>query len=172
MKHTDECMKEHERDMEESFAVQRSIDKSCGICMEIVIDKSPLSEARFGILSHCNHVFCVGCIRKWRAEKNFESTIIRACPECRVKSDFIVPSQYWYEDEDDKKRLMEEYKKALSNKPCKHFDQGRGECPFGSHCFYKHAYPDGRIASPKPPRRKRQNADGELDDMAHFAIWD
>jgi len=43
-----------------------------------------------------------------------------------------------------------------SKKPCKYFDKGRGECPFNETCFYLHAYPDGRIASPKPIYRRRR----------------
>ena len=62
----------------------------------------------------------------------------------------------------------------FSVKACKYFDQGRGECPFNEKCFYKHAYPDGRIASPKPRRRRRQrqNANGELDLIEQIILWD
>lgn len=45
---------------------------------------------------------------------------------------------------------------AYSKKPCKYFDKGRGECPFNEKCFYLHAHPDGRIASPKPAYRRRR----------------
>ena len=62
---------------------------------------------------------------------------------------------------------------ACSKKPCKYFDEGRGDCPFNENCFYRHAYPDGRPASPKPKgRRKRQNAEGELDFMQQFSLWE
>lgn len=37
----------------------------------------------------------------------------RACPECRVSSDFVVPSKYWIEDQDDKEKLIHDYKEAL-----------------------------------------------------------
>lgn len=37
----------------------------------------------------------------------------RACPECRTCSDFVVPSKYWVEDQDDKERLIHDYKAAL-----------------------------------------------------------
>lgn len=40
-----ECLRNHERDMEHSFAVARSREKTCGICMETVLDK-PHGEAR------------------------------------------------------------------------------------------------------------------------------
>jgi len=60
-----------------------------------------------------------------------------------------------------------------SKKPCKHFDQGRGQCPFGDSCFYLHAYPDGRKASPAASRRRfRQNAEGEVSVLRQVRLWD
>ena len=47
--HLAECLQEHERDMELSFAVARSKEKTCGICMETVLDK-PKGEARWSIV--------------------------------------------------------------------------------------------------------------------------
>ena len=106
-------MTQHEEDMELSFAIARSKDKTCGICMEVciiitrlkrhshfklvrshvfisyktvtvknfplqtVMEKKPSSERRFGILSNCNHIFCLSCIRKWRSAKQFENKTIR-----------------------------------------------------------------------------------------------
>lgn len=36
-----------------------------------------------------------------------------------------------------------------------------------------HAYPDGTKATPKPrERRRRQNAEGDLDIMARINLWD
>ena len=70
-----ECIKQHEKDMELSFAVARSRDKQCGICFEVVLDKP--REQRFGILPNCNHCFCLECIRKWRQSTQFENKIIR-----------------------------------------------------------------------------------------------
>ena len=62
---------------------------------------------------------------------------------------------------------------CFSNKPCKYFDEGKGECPFNENCFYRHAYPDGRIASPQPARRrKRQNAEGDSELFPQFELWD
>lgn len=42
------------------------------------------------------------------------------------------------------------------SKPCKYFNEGKGECPFAGSCFYKHAYPDGRIATSENPKPKRK----------------
>lgn len=64
--------------MEISFAIQRSKDMMCGVCMEVVFEKANPSERRFGILSNCSHCYCLKCIRKWRSAKQFESKIIKS----------------------------------------------------------------------------------------------
>ena len=80
---------------------------------------------------------------------------------------FSVPSHY------DTKRNLILLIPVSSTKPCKYFDQGRGECPFNAHCFYLHAYPDGRKASPRPVRRRRRQDDsGELSLIEHIVLWD
>ena len=63
--------------MELSFAVARSKDKCCGICMEHILEKDNHQERRFGIMSNCNHIFCLPCIRKWRGAKQFDNQIVR-----------------------------------------------------------------------------------------------
>lgn len=80
--HREDCLREHEREMEHSFAVQRSRDKVCGICMDTVVEKKPITSSRFGILEKCNHIFCLDCIRKWRGTKQFETRTIR----CVIRS--------------------------------------------------------------------------------------
>ena len=61
----------------------------------------------------------------------------------------------------------------FSKKDCRYFDQGRGECPFNDKCFYKHAYPDGRLAEPRPKTsRRRQNSQGEIEILQQFLLWD
>ncbi|NWH46495.1 MKRN1 ligase, partial [Fregata magnificens] len=155
--HIKSCIEAHEKDMELSFAVQRSKDMVCGICMEVVYEKANPSERRFGILSNCSHTYCLKCIRKWRSAKQFESKIIKSCPECRITSNFVIPSEYWVEEKEEKQKLIQKYKEAMSNKPCRYFDEGRGSCPFGGNCFYKHAYPDGRREEPQRPKAQRRN---------------
>ncbi|CAN8025879.1 unnamed protein product [Ixodes persulcatus] len=171
--HREECVQKHEQDMELSFAVQRSTGKACGICMDIVLDKEPPSERRFGILEKCNHIFCLNCIRKWRGSKQFDSKTVRSCPECRTPSDFVTPSSFWVDMGSEKDKLISDYKKALSAKPCRYFQEGRGECPFAGACFYSHTYPDGRKAVLPPPRpRRRQNHNGDLEIMDRLYLWD
>ncbi|KAM5328569.1 E3 ubiquitin-protein ligase makorin-1-like [Glossophaga mutica] len=147
--HIRSCIETHEKNMELSFAVQRSKDKVCGICKEVVYDKANPSECRFGILSNCNHTYCLKCIRKWRNAGEFANKIIKSCPECRITSDFVVPSEHWVEDREEKQKLIQQYKDAVNNKACRYFNEGRGNCPFAGHCFYKHAYPDGRREEPQ-----------------------
>ncbi|KAF2885606.1 hypothetical protein ILUMI_20548 [Ignelater luminosus] len=176
--HHQKCLARHEREMEISFAVARSKEKTCGICFEVVVEKQ-LHERRFGILTQCNHCFCLGCIRKWRQARQFEHKVVRACPECRVTSDFVCPSVYWVETKEEKDKLIENYKNALAEKQCKYFKQGRGSCPFGNKCFYLHALPDGTKTDVGPPPRRRRpnrnrhNDDTELGDMLQqIILWD
>ncbi|KYB29595.1 putative E3 ubiquitin-protein ligase makorin-1-like Protein [Tribolium castaneum] len=163
-KHRQDCIKQHEKNMELSFAIARSKEKSCGICFEVIMEKAN-GEQRFGILPNCNHCFCLSCIRKWRQARQFENKIIRACPECRVTSDFVCPSLFWVDTKEDKNKLIDDYKTALSTKDCKYFDKGVGKCPFGNKCFYRHAFPDGRVCDVGPPPRQRRRGPG-LDNAA------
>jgi len=52
---------------------------------------------------------------------------------------------------------------VFSKKHCKHFSRGKGKCPFNEKCFYLHAYPDGRVASPRPEQRRRQHRHRNVD---------
>ncbi|XP_030632970.1 E3 ubiquitin-protein ligase makorin-2 [Chanos chanos] len=169
--HEKKCMMAFEMDMEKAFAAQHSQDKVCSICMEVVYEKAVPSERRFGILSSCCHTYCLSCIRQWRCAKQFENKIIKSCPECRVVSEFVIPSVYWVEDQEEKNRLIEEFKSGVSKKPCKYFDQGRGTCPFGGKCFYMHAYPDGSRAEPDKPR-KQLSSEGSVRYLNSVRLWD
>ncbi|OTF82154.1 E3 ubiquitin-protein ligase makorin-1-like protein, partial [Euroglyphus maynei] len=157
--HRSECIKEHEESMELSFAYARSKELTCGICLDVVVEKEPRAHRRFGILENCAHVYCIECIRKWRNAEDMDKRNKRNCPQCRVNSDFIIPSQYFYDDRAQKAKLIEDYKKALGSKHCKYFKRGRGTCPFEGACFYKHQYEDGRMAElPNPSKNRRRTA--------------
>lgn len=45
----------------------------------------------------------------------------RCCPECRTHSDFVVPSEVWVEDKEEKVILFEMYFQNTKKKPCKYF---------------------------------------------------
>ncbi|KAM9859250.1 E3 ubiquitin-protein ligase makorin-2 [Aulostomus maculatus] len=169
--HEKMCLLAFETDMEKAFAAQLSQDKVCSICMEVVVQKANPSDRRFGILSSCCHTFCLACIRQWRCTRNFSNKIIKSCPECRVISEFVIPSVYWVEDQDDKDNLVDLFKSGVSKKACKYFDQGRGLCPFGGKCLYLHAYPDGTRAEPDRPR-KQLSSEGNVRFMNNVRLWD
>lgn len=159
--------KQEKRESDVAGALANSHEKVCGICFETIMEKVPF-ERRFGILPNCNHCFCLACIRKWRQAKQFENNIIRACPECRVTSDFVCPSTYWVETEEAKEKLINNYKQALSRKDCKYFRKGSGSCPFGNKCFYLHALNNGTKIDVGPPPSQR--FESELFD--EFDDWD
>ncbi|NWX03894.1 MKRN1 ligase, partial [Caloenas nicobarica] len=119
--------------------------------MDRVYEK-PLPEERlFGILPNCSHAYCVGCIRKWRRSQDFQSAVIKACPECRVTSSYYIPHKYWISDRAEKEKLIETFKARTGKIRCKFFVRNRGRCPFKSDCIYLHELPAGR-----PPQHRRQ----------------
>ncbi|XP_054659446.1 E3 ubiquitin-protein ligase makorin-2-like [Grus americana] len=129
----------------------RSKAMVCGICMDRVYEK-PLPEERlFGILPNCGHAYCVGCIRKWRRSRDFQSTVIKACPECRVTSSYYIPHKYWVSDVGEKEKLIETFKARTGKIRCKFFVRNHGRCPFKSDCIYLHELPTGRL-----PQRRQQ----------------
>ncbi|XP_027300731.3 uncharacterized protein [Anas platyrhynchos] len=125
----------------------------CGICMERVSEKALPEERLFGILPNCSHAFCLGCIRTWRRSRDFQSAVIKACPECRVTSSYYIPHKYWVSDAGEKEQLIERFKARTGKIRCKFFLQNRGRCPFRSDCIYLHELPGSR-----PPRRGPQRS--------------
>ncbi|XP_068163658.1 probable E3 ubiquitin-protein ligase makorin-1 [Antennarius striatus] len=165
--HTKACMEAHEKDMELSFAIQRSEYMMCRMCIEVVLEKANPSERRFGILVNCSHCYCLKCIRTWRRAM---CDITNCCPKCGITSNFVIPSEFWVEDEDDKQKLIQKYKDGMRNKPCRYFDEGRGTCPFGAICFYKHAFPAGQLLEAQPPRRQPGSNDKNMQN-SRTPLW-
>eukprot|EP00026_Physarum_polycephalum_P005581 Phypoly_transcript_05616.p1 GENE.Phypoly_transcript_05616~~Phypoly_transcript_05616.p1 ORF type:complete len:606 (-),score=134.44 Phypoly_transcript_05616:2-1819(-) len=136
---------------------QASKDVDCGICYEKTVDKG----RRFGLLSHCDHPFCLECIREWRGGTGAPTTTLRSCPICRVTSYYIIPSEGMVFDPERKKDIIEQYKSKLTTITCKYFNNGKGVCKFGTSCMYSHTNPDGTPFVPPTPR-KMQDAEGEV----------
>ncbi|SPO40820.1 uncharacterized protein PSFLO_06302 [Pseudozyma flocculosa] len=119
--------------------------ETCSICIEV--------PAIYGLLEHCNHVFCQDCLRKWRktqrrVETFRNSDVTQRCPICRAPSHFVVPSPISLRDE-DKTNFIATFKQTRSKQPCKHFEKSKEQqnvlfCPFGDDCHYAHQItPDG-----------------------------
>ena len=74
---------------------------------------------------------------------------------------------------EEKEKLFRDYKAALHKKECKYFKKGRGECPFGNKCFYKHETEDGKPVDVGPPQKSlRRNADGEGSLVERLLLYD
>nr|XP_009670165.1 PREDICTED: probable E3 ubiquitin-protein ligase makorin-1 [Struthio camelus australis] len=123
----------------------------CGICMDRVYEKALPEERLFGILPNCGHAYCLGCIRKWRRSRDFQTAVIKACPECRVTSSYYIPHKYWVSEADEKEKLIETFKARTGKIRCKFFVRSHGHCPFKSDCIYLHEFPAGRT-----PRHRRR----------------
>uniref|UniRef100_A0A3Q3JR68 RING-type E3 ubiquitin transferase n=1 Tax=Monopterus albus TaxID=43700 RepID=A0A3Q3JR68_MONAL len=126
-------------------------DMVCGVCLEVVFNKDDPRERRFGILPNCRHCYCLTCIRTWRSVKHLDN--VKACPECRIRSPFFIPSNYWVEDEHEKQRLIQTHKNSMARKPCRYFNEGH--CRFGSYCFYKHNLRE-RVQPPRGAPQQQQ----------------
>lgn len=128
--HAIECAKLNPDKNDFSRSVINSLNKQCTICFDVIFEKEFQShwsisklpdDVKFGILPNCSHLFCLTCIRYWRQSTDFENTAIRGCPVCRVTSDFVCPSSTWVQTPEDKAKIIQEYKKAMSQKDCKYF---------------------------------------------------
>jgi hypothetical protein len=153
---------EHDQGISESEPSSEELEE-CGICYEVV-------KGRFGLLTGCDHVFCIGCIRSWRKKgtENQGADAVRVCPICRAPSWFIVPSSVHMRGA-RKDALIESYKTNLASIPCKNYEYGVRECPFGGSCFYAHLNPEGDRAQPERPRIKIR-ADGETAMMGQISL--
>lgn len=148
---------------EEMEAFLRSMNVTCGICMEKVYEKPDEKDRVFGILPNCNHPFCLACIATWRKTKDLGPDVVRTCPQCRARSAFYVPNRYWVEGP-AKESFIAAFKKKSSKKRCRFFDRN-GCCPFKTECLYQHVKHPGHIAPSYP---SDDDDDDELDLLSFF----
>lgn len=144
----EEHIKQCQHNQKRLEALRNSQEIECSVCLDRVLSKPTAAERKFGLMSECDHPFCISCIRNWRGNNPVPgmdvNSVLRACPICRKLSHFVIPSVIWYSNQEEKQEIIDNYKKKLSSIDCKYFDFGKGTCPFGTSCFYKHAYNDGR----------------------------
>lgn len=143
----EEHRRQCERNQKRLEALRFSQDIECSICLDRVLSKATVAERKFGLLPGCDHPFCISCIRGWRSSSQPQGTgldtIVRTCPVCRALSYYVIPSVIWYSNAEEKQEIVDGYKAKLSEIDCRHFNFGNATCPFGTSCFYKHAYRDG-----------------------------
>jgi len=88
--------------------MERSANKVCTICNREVISKQnyagdllPSSDRRFGIFQNCNHIFCLKCVQAW--------IMTGLCPICLKISPYVIPSEYWIEENDEKTFFFDKF---------------------------------------------------------------
>ena len=158
----EKCKYYHPQDAKKGEKNQEFIlDDECCICLERVL----ASGKKFGVLEGCDHTFCLTCIRGWRAtyDKKSRKNHFRTCPICRRNSYLVIPSTKMIKSGPEKDELVEEYKDVVSEIPCRHFNKGKGACPFMNSCFYAHLLPDGSKYE-YPWKNNRLNEYGEWED--------
>eukprot|EP00943_MAST-04B_sp_MAST-4B-sp1_P002876 g2876.t1 len=148
----------------EELLIQDEVNQSknieCGICACKILEEK---KDRFGLLVSCNHSFCLSCLRTWRENETlkFNKDAVRKCPICRLKSDFIIPSNRLITSHARKRELLMKYLTNLRNKKCKYYP----DCPFGTSCFYAHIDPDGKLVRYEMPRLK-VDSDGSIKNIS------
>jgi hypothetical protein len=169
-KYTDKCKFYHPKETtKNNQGGDYVVDDECCICLEKVI----ANGKQFGVMDGCDHTFCLDCIRGWRAtyDKRAGKHHFRTCPICRRNSYTVVPSSKMIKSGPEKEDLINEYKSVVKAIPCKHFNKGKGACPFMNSCFYAHLLPDGS-AYTYPWKDNKINEYGEWEDDTEINLAD
>ncbi|KAI5789011.1 hypothetical protein EDC01DRAFT_608401, partial [Geopyxis carbonaria] len=106
--------------------------ESCAICFDV--------PKYYGLMTGCDHVFCLDCIRQWRSTSNPNANNDRSdeqeltntsktCPLCRVQTRYVIPSHIFPTPPSDgssntqKAKIEAVYRRRLSSIPCRYFKQ-------------------------------------------------
>jgi len=146
------------RRQQQKYEEERQEERVCGVCLEDVAG----TGRKYGLLSCCDHVFCIKCVMAWRRDGTDDAQDRRCCPVCRRRSDFVVPSHVYASSSSNggrrKQQIISQYKAKLSVIPCRRFVEGQlGSCPFGRDCFFAHLDETG--ADMKAQDRSKEELD-------------
>ena len=133
-------------------------DNECCVCYE---NPSTKSEGKFALLSDCDHVFCMECIKAWKKEKP-------QCPMCRAHISLFIASERCLKGE-ERLIAMEQEKERRGKLPCRTWTE-RGSCPFKKNCWFMHPDPvtgEDQRPNQETPRRRRRWFDAE-----DLMMWD
>lgn len=81
----------------------------------------------------------------------------------------VIPSFTIVKSGPEKDELIETYKDYISEIPCKHFNKGKGSCPFMNSCNYSHRLPDGSKYV-YPWKDNKINEYGEWEDDEELTL--
>jgi hypothetical protein len=95
-----------------------------------------------------SHIFCLNCIKTWRATNGTEDDRYAgqyACPQCRLVTRLVIPSPKFVKYGPEKDAIVQAYKDSKRSIPCRNFQQSLRSrslfCPFGKDCLYAHKDP-------------------------------
>ena len=112
-----EHLKACEKKQKNLDLLKYSQEIECSVCLDRVLSKLTAAERKFGLLSECNHPFCISCIRNWRGSSPTSgmdvNSSLRSCPICRKLSYFVIPSVIWYSTKEEKQEIVDTYKEKL-----------------------------------------------------------
>lgn len=111
---------------------------SCGICLEVVMEKPKINDRFFCLLPNCMHCFCFTCIKQWRKNTHVAENASKSCPECRTMAAYVYRSKIWFHDKNKKKSFINKQNNQMKKIDCRLFKKGRGRCHFGNSCLYRH----------------------------------
>lgn len=133
----------------------------CSICSNDV----ETAKRLFGILDNCDHVFCYECIVSWKRSK-YSNAESESCPVCKVRSAFITPSKHWYENKDDKYRIVKKHKNHLKTLPCRYYLR-HGFCRYSDRCFYDHHEAAKQYRQQNRDRERDRDRDSDYNNSSH-----
>ena len=58
--------------------LQHNVVKIKNVVFVLKLSGIEKGDKRFGILENCDHIFCLECIRKWRASSNYDNKVVKA----------------------------------------------------------------------------------------------
>jgi hypothetical protein len=117
----------------------------------------------YGVLDNCDHIFCYECIVSWKRSK-YSNAESESCPVCKVRSAFITPSKHWFDNKDDKHRIVKKHKNHLKTLPCRYYLR-HGFCRYSDRCFYDH-----EEAAKQYKQQNQHSRDRERDrDRDHYS---
>lgn len=76
------------------------------------------SGSLFGLLSNCEHTFCLECIKTHRQNTPSDKDRLK-CPFCKVNSKYLIPSQEYIDSLEEKETLRDKHYEKLKTIMCK-----------------------------------------------------
>ncbi|ORX43355.1 hypothetical protein BCR36DRAFT_415540 [Piromyces finnis] len=115
---------------------------------ELLCEKCGEKPTQYGLLTECDHIFCLECIKKiWRVPESDSEKFSHKCPICNVPSFHFIPSDIYCHSGPLKKHIIDRFRTRCSRISCKFYERVRHDgshyCPFGQMCLFAHKNSNG-----------------------------